>query len=73
MNTLTDKERNGLEDVFLSINKKKKTVNHHSIIVSYITLNYRLKYIGMLKKVSKLPKLAQFFTKKTQKKKNLSK
>lgn len=73
MNTLTDKERNGLEDVFLSINKNKKTAYYKHILTPSIILNYRLKYKKMIPKVFKPPKLAQFFTKKMQKKKNLSK
>jgi len=73
VNTLTDKERNGLEDVFLSIKKNKRIGERDGIFFSSFILNYRLKYTKMVQKGSKLPKLAQFFTKKRKKKKNLSK
>lgn len=77
MSTLTKKEREGLEDVFLSIHtdtQKLKKLTHLSIIlihkISVIpakALRYKDRF------ASNASKLAQLFGKTGKKKKNLSK
>ena len=77
MSTLTKQERDGLEEIFLSIhtrnNKYTKIKEFSSLIVSKnISLNTS-KFLKMAKTGLKESKLSQFITLFIKKKKNLSK
>lgn len=77
MSALTKQERDGLEDIFLSIgkssNKYSKLKEFSSLIMSKnISLNTS-KFLKMAKIGLKESKLPQFITLFTKKKKNLSK
>ena len=77
MSVLSNKERDGLEDVFLSIH------SHHDKYERLKDLASLILYNGSAQKLTKLLKQAkyglketnflEFFNKKSQKKKNLSK
>jgi len=77
MSTLTKQERDGLEDIFMSIhtnsNKYTKVKEFSSLIMSKnISLNTS-KFLKMAKIGLKESKLSQFITLFIKKKKNLSK
>jgi len=76
MGTLTKKERDGLEDVFLSIHstdKYKKFKDLSTLITSnYTALNLK-KLLKHAKYGLKETKISHFLLKFTKKKKNLSK
>ena len=77
MNTLTEKERSGLEDVFKSIHVDKTKYSVSSYLSSFLLLHkssYQAKmFTHKLKNGIKLTKLSQLFTHYAKKKKNLSK
>ncbi|WP_457748493.1 hypothetical protein [Sulfurimonas sp.] len=77
MGILTKNERDGLEDVFLSIhtstNKYKKIKDLSALIMSHqTTLNFK-KLLKQAKYGLKETKLSHFLLKYSKKKKNLSK
>ena len=76
MGTLTKKEREGLEDVFLSIQsigKYEKLKNLSILIISKpVALNFK-KLVKQAKFGLKETKISQFLLKNVKKKKNLSK
>jgi hypothetical protein len=77
MSALTKQERDGLEDIFLSIgnssSKYSRLKNFSSLILSKnISLNTS-KFLKMAKVGLKESKLSQFITLFSKKKKNLSK
>lgn len=77
MNTLTEKERNGLEDVFNSIHadKTKYSISHYLssfLLIDKSTIQTRI-FTHRLKKSIKSTKLSQFIINYSKKKKNLSK
>ncbi|WP_324171235.1 hypothetical protein [Sulfurimonas sp.] len=77
MSTLTKQERDGLEDIFLSIQtdseKYKKIKDISSLLISTtISLNTS-KFIKVAKSGLKESKISQFLTLFIKKKKNLSK
>ncbi len=77
MSTLTKDERNGLEDVFLSIHTNKAKYHRLKELVTLSLLNeikqqYK-KIIKMTKYKPTLVKFSKFFTKTEKKKKYLSK
>ncbi len=77
MGVLTKNERDGLEDVFLSIqtstNKYKKIKDLSTLIMTHeTTLNFK-KLLKQAKYGLKETKISDFLLKYTKKKKNLSK
>ena len=77
MGVLTKNERDGLEDVFLSIHtstdKYKKIKDLSALIMTHKTaLNFK-KLLKQAKYGLKETKISQFLLKNTKKKKNLSK
>jgi hypothetical protein len=76
MGALTKKERDGLEDVFLSIHSTDKYEKFKDLS-TFITSNYTAQNLKKLLKHAryglKETKISQFLLKFTKKKKNLSK
>lgn len=77
MNTLTEKERNGLEEVFNSIQVSNTKYSISKYLSSFLIVEkaktHRKTFTYKLKKGMKLPKISQLLTNYVQKKKNLSK
>ena len=75
MGALTKNERDGLEDVFLSIQSEKyKKMKYISALIMTHTTSINVKKLFKVAKYGlKETKLSTFFLKYTQKKKNLSK
>jgi hypothetical protein len=77
MGVLTKNERDGLEDVFLSIhsstNKYKKLKDLSTLIMAHETAQNFKKLLKQAKYGLKETKLSQFLLKYSKKKKNLSK
>ena len=77
MNTLTEKERNGLEEVFNAIHANKTKYSISTYVSSFLLIDksgFKLKTMGhSFKKTLKLDKLSLFLTNYAKKKKNLSK
>jgi len=77
MSVLTKNERDGLDEVFLSIhtndNKYKKMKNLASILLTSNSNFYMQKLLNQAKYGLKETKLLQFLLKSSKKKKNLSK
>jgi len=77
MSTMTKKEREGLEDVFLSIHTNKdkyiKLKQLSSLIMTQTTTINLLNLLKEAKQGVKERKISQFLLNSTQKKKNLSK
>ena len=77
MNTLTEKERNGLEEVFNVIHANKSKYSISTYLSSFLLIDknsFKMKITGYsFKKTLKLDKLSLFLIKYTKKKKNLSK
>ena len=79
MSTLTKQERDGLEEIFMSIhtnsnnNKYSKLKGISSLIMSKNISLKTSKFLKMAKTGLKESKLSQFLTHFTKKKKNLSK
>ncbi len=77
MGTLTKQERDGLEDIFLSIQtdspKYKKIKDLSSLLVSTTISFNTAKFLKVAKLGLKESKLSQFITLFIKKKKNLSK
>lgn len=77
MNTLTEKERNGLEEVFNAIHANKSKYSISTYLTSFLLIDknsFKMKRTAYsFKKTLKLDKLSLFLTKYTKKKKNLSK
>jgi len=67
MNTLTEEERIGLEDVFLSISTSTSKINR-SIKIAKTPLKLLFKAVRNIK----IPKFGHFMLKIVKKKKNLS-
>ena len=77
MNTLTEKERNGLEEVFNAIHANKTRYSLSTYLSSFLLLDkkdFKMRITSYsFKKTLKLDKLSLFLTNYTKKKKNLSK
>ena len=77
MSALTKQERDGLEEIFLSLskngNKYSKIKDFSSLILSNNIGLSTSKFLKMAKTGLKESKLSQFITNFTKKKKNLSK
>ena len=77
MNTLTEKERNGLEEVFNAIHANKTKYSISSYLASFLLIeksSFKIKTAGYsLKNTLKLQKLSIFLANYSKKKKNLSK
>ena len=76
MSVLTKKERDGLEDVFLSIHSKNKYNKIKSLATLIMSRNLDFSMYDLLKKVKKKlkkPKISNFSSYLSKKKKNLSK
>jgi hypothetical protein len=77
MNTLTEQERNGLDEVFKAIQSDKSHYSISTYLSSILLLNklsIKAKVASYAKKNRlKLSKFSSFFQKDTKKKKNLSK
>ena len=77
MNTLTETERNGLEEVFNAIHSDKTKYSISAFLASFLLVDkHDLKAkVGMtsLKSTLKLDKLSLFLVNYAKKKKNLSK
>ncbi len=77
MSTLTKNERDGLEEVFLSIHSNKnrylKLKQVSSLIMSHVTTIDMLKLLKQAKQGLKETKLSHYLLNSSQKKKNLSK
>ena len=77
MNTLTEQERNGLDEVFKVIQSDKSHYSISAYLSSLLLLNkldIKAKVASYAKKNRlKLSKFSSFFQKQTKKKKNLSK
>lgn len=77
MNTLTEKERRGLEDVFNSIHVDKTKYSISSYLSSFLLIDNRSSkaktFTYTLTNSIKLTKLSRFLTNYVKKKKNLSK
>ena len=77
MNTLTEKERNGLEEVFNAIHSDKTKYSISAYLASFLLIDkshFKAKVMTLsLKNTLKLDKLSLFLTNYAKKKKNLSK
>lgn len=77
MSTLTKNERDGLEEVFLSIHNNKnryiKLKQVSSLIMSHVTTIDMLKLLKQAKQGLKETKISHYLLNSSQKKKNLSK
>ena len=77
MSALTKQERDGLEEIFLSVGKNSdkysKIKDFSSLILSNNISMNTSKFLKMAKTGLKESKLSQFITNFTKKKKNLSK
>ena len=77
MGTLTKNERDGLEDVFLSIqanqDRYQKIKDLATLLLSKESTHQLRKIIKVAKYGLKEAKISQYFTKTSKKKKNLSK
>ncbi|MBN2816237.1 MAG: hypothetical protein JXQ67_06100 [Campylobacterales bacterium] len=77
MSALTKNEREGLEDVFLSIHtsqkKYEKLKNISSLIMSHVTTINALELLKQAKSGIKSTKISHYLVDLIQKKKNLSK
>lgn len=77
MNTLTEKERSGLEDVFNSIHVDKTKYSISNYLSSFLLIDKSSfkprMFTFKLKKGIKLTKISRLFSDYVEKKKNLSK
>jgi hypothetical protein len=76
MGTLTKNEREGLEDVFLSIQSTNKITNFKDLSTLIFTKSSSLDFKEVVKQASKrlkVTKISHFLLKYDKKKKNLSK